>query len=115
MRIPEWVAPEDTYATVSGESREPTWDDRYALIGEVKTADIVTLRFPISERTIKETMGYPYAVDYTLVIKGNTVVFVDPPGKYNPFYQRDRYRDNKVRWVKRQRFVSSIPTLDWHY
>ena len=115
VRIPEWVAPEDAEVTVNGQPRELAWDGRYALIGEVGPGDVAALTVPITERTVKETMGYPYAVDYTLVIKGNTVVFLDPPGEHKPFYQRDRYRDNKVRWVNRQRFVSKIPALDWHY
>ena len=29
----------------------------------------------------------------TAIRKGNTVVHIDPPGKYNPLYQRDKYRD----------------------
>ena len=115
VRIPEWVAVEEVEATVVGHPRELAWDGRYAVIGEVEPGDVAALTFPISERTVKETMGYPFAVDYTLVIKGNTVVFIDPPGEHYPFYQRERYRENEVRWVKRQRFVSSIPTLDWHY
>ena len=115
IRIPEWVAPEEAEAAVNGEPREPAWDGRYARFGDVTLGDVAALSFPIAERTVKETMGYPFAVDYTLVIKGNTVVFIDPPGEHNPFYQRDRFRDNEVRWVKRQRFVSSMPKLDWHY
>ena len=78
-------------------------------VGGVKAADIVALTFPIKERTIKETIG---GVEYTMVIKGNTVVFIDPPGKIYPTYQRAHYRENKVRWVKRERFVSSRP-LHW--
>jgi len=46
------------------------------------------------------------AEEYTLVMKDNTVVSVDPPGKYNPLYQRDHYRENQVRWLKVNRFVS---------
>ena len=45
-------------------------------------------------------------VDYTLVIKGNTVVSVDPPGKFYPLYERKQYRATQVPWRKVERFVS---------
>ena len=44
--------------------------------------------------------------DYTLIRKGNDVVHIDPPGKYGPLYQRDKYRENKVQWKTVERFVA---------
>jgi len=64
--------------------------------------DRVKLTFPIVERTVKTKLGGRL---YTLVIKGNEVVSIDPPGKHYPYYQRDHYRENKARWVNRERFV----------
>ena len=49
---------------------------------------------------------------YTLIRKGNDVVFIDPPGKYCPLYQRDHYRDNTTRWKNAERFVSG-ETITW--
>lgn len=51
--------------------------------------DRVKLTFPIVERTVKTKLGGRL---YTLVIKGNEVVSIDPPGKHYPYYQRDHYR-----------------------
>jgi hypothetical protein len=45
-------------------------------------------------------------------VKGNTVVFMDPPGKWCPLYQRNHYRGNQVRWVERERFVGE-ESLHW--
>jgi len=109
------VTEDETECTVNGQTSALGWDGRYALAGDVMLDDSVTLTFPISERTVKETIGYPFAVDYTLVIRGNTVVFIDPPGEHNPFYRRDHYREDSVRWVRRPRFVWSRPSLEWHY
>lgn len=53
--------------------------------------------------------GVVWCADYTLVIMGNEVVVVDPLGEIYPFYQRSPYRANRVRWVKRRRFVSPEP------
>jgi hypothetical protein len=112
VRIPEWVHPEETACRVNGQARKLRWKDRYAQIGQVDSGDIVALVFPITERTVKEKIG---GVNYTLIIKGNTVVSINPPGKHYTFYQRAHYRENSVRWVKRPRFVWSRPLLQWPY
>ena len=54
------------------------WEGRYAHVGDVKPGDKVAVTFPIEERTVKEKM---WGLDYTMIIKGNSVVFIDPPGK----------------------------------
>ncbi len=112
VRIPEWVTPEETACRVNDQARALTWEGRYAQVGEVKPGDIATLSFPIEERTMKETIG---DADYALITRGSTVVLIDPPGRVHPFYQRGHYRQNSVRWVKRQRFVWSRPSLNWSY
>ena len=105
IRIPEWVQPGQATGTVNGETRRLGWNGRYAQLGDVKPGDVVSLRFPISERTVKETID---GVEYTMGIKGNDVVHMDPPGKNYPYYQRKgHYRENETRWLKRPRFVSS--------
>ena len=112
VRIPGWAATEKTVCKVNEQARELEWDGRYARVGHVKPGDVVVLTFPIEERTVKEKM---WGTDYTMVIKGNSVVFIDPPGKYYPFYQRDHYRQNQVRWVKRRQFVAAQPPIEWPY
>ena len=112
VRVPSWAPQEKTACTVNEQARELDWNDRFADVGDVKSGDVVTITFPIEERTVTERM---WGVDYTMVIKGNSVVFIDPPGKYYPFYQRDHYRQNQVRWVKRKQFVASKPTIRWPY
>lgn len=105
VRIPEWIEnkSEKVICTVNNQIRELKWENRYVNAGEVNQGDEVTVSFPIQERTVKEFIGDKL---YTLVIKGNTVVFINPPGKNCPLYQRNHYRENKVRWRKITRFVS---------
>ena len=105
LRIPEWVKPNDVSGLVNGTQRELTVQGRYALIGYVKSGDLVTITFPIFERTVNTTIGN---IPYTLIIKGNDVVSINPPGKWYPFYQREKYRENHVYWVNRERFVPAI-------
>ena len=104
IRIPEWVKPEEVLCFVNNIPRETNFQGRYAQVGSVESGNVVTMNFPISERTVKTSIG---DVSYTLIIKGNDVVSIDPPGQWHPFYQRTHYRE-KVRWVKRERFVPAI-------
>jgi hypothetical protein len=79
-------------------------------VGAAKPGDIISVTFPIAERTVKETIG---PVAYTLVLKGNTVVSIDPPGKNGPLYQgREKYRKSDVQWKQVQRFVPE-ESIDW--
>jgi len=112
VRIPEWVKPEETTCLVDGQARAVGWDGRYAQIGQVSAGEVVNVVFPIAERVVKERLA---GTNYTMIIKGNSIVFIDPPGRYYPLYQRAHYRENKVRWVKRTRFIASRPSSRWHY
>ena len=104
VRVPEWIASgsADVAAKVNGAVRSVRWEGRYVNVGAAQPGNRITVTFSIAERTIKETIG---AVPYTLVIKGNTVVSIDPPGKLGPFYLRAHYRENTARWRTMRRFV----------
>lgn len=110
VRAPEWIAsgsPQIT-AAVNGVPRGLHWEDRYVHLGDAGPGDRVAVNFPIAERTVKETIG---AVPYTLIIRGNTVVSVDPPGKLGALYQRAACRREEAPRRKVQRFVSDQPLI----
>jgi hypothetical protein len=88
--------------TVNENPVELSFEGRYAIVDLLKSGDLVTFTFPISERTINTAIGNEA---YTLVIKGNDVVSIKPSGILHPLYQREKYRENQARWVKRDRFV----------
>lgn len=104
IRHPEWVKPEEVSCFVNNVPREIVIQGRYVQVGSVEMENVVTMTFPISERIEKTSIG---GVPYTLLIKGNDVVSIDPPGQYHPFYQREHYR-GKVRWTQHERFVPKI-------
>jgi len=103
VRIPEWVEPQDVECSVDGKGRTLTFRDRYALIGKLQEGQVAVLTFPIFERTDKFHLQ---GKDYTIVRRGNTVVSIDPPGKYHPLYQRGHYRSGQTLYRKVTRFVS---------
>ena len=110
VRLPEWVEPKDVKCEVSGKARELTFDGRYANVGEVQEDQVVQVTFPIFERTDRVTIQ---GADYTIVRRGNDVVWIDPPGKYVPFYQRGHYRNGKPLYRKVSRFVSDEDFFWW--
>lgn len=47
-----------------------------------------------------------------LLCKGHDIVYVDPPGKLCPLYQRDHYRDDVTLWKRTTRYLDE-QLLDW--
>ena len=109
MRIPEWVKSDDVCVEVDGRARDISWDGRYAVIGDVKPGEVVKMRFPIAERTEKVWIEKQ---QYTLIIKGNDIIAIDPPGQACPLYDRSHYRLNRTRWKEQLRFASA-EEIEW--
>lgn len=115
LRLPEWVQPHQAAAMVNQQSRKLDFAGRYAQVGPVQQGDLVTLTFPIAERTVTEIIGKDarYSGErYTLILKGNDVVSIDPPGQFCPDYQRSHYRNNEPRRKPLTRFLSA-QNLPW--
>lgn len=105
VRMPEWIATgsPEVQCTIDGKPQAFAWQGRYIDLGEAKPGQYLAVVFPVTERTIKEKIG---AGEYTLVLKGSTVVSIDPPGKICPLYQRERERRGELRWRPVRRFVN---------
>jgi hypothetical protein len=109
VRLPEWVSPEQARYQIAGQECAPRVDGRYARVGAVQPGDVVTVTFPIAERTDQVTIEKQA---YVLTRKGNEVVQVEPGGQAYPLYQRAHYRDLQTRWRKVTRFVGD-ESLCW--
>ena len=104
VRIPEWAPLDQVRCEVDGKARKLTFEGRYARVGKAEKGETVALRFPIRERTDKVSLQG--TGEYTIVRRGNDVVWIDPPGKYFPSYQRGHYRTGQPLYRKVVRFVS---------
>ena len=103
VRIPEWAPLDQVRCEVDGKARKLAFEGRYARVGKAEKGQTVALRFPIRERTDKVSLQ---GTEYTIVRRGNDVVWIDPPGKYFPSYQRAHYRTGQPLYRKVVRFVS---------
>ena len=104
LHTPEWVArqSETLQVQVNGQPRPITWEGRYVEVGAGQPGDVVSMTYPLRLYMIKEQLGDGI---YTLTMKGNTVIDIDPKGRHCPLYQRAHYREDQVRWRKMRRFV----------
>jgi hypothetical protein len=105
LRAPQWVAggSDAVSCRVNNSPRPLHWEGRYLDVGAVKPGDHVALTFPIAQRTVRERIG---PETYSLVVKGTTVISIDPPGRNGPLYQdRLPYSQNQVQWRTVKRFV----------
>ncbi|MBN1918825.1 MAG: glycoside hydrolase family 127 protein [Verrucomicrobia bacterium] len=103
VRIPEGTPREQVACDVNAERRKTAWSGNYVEIGGLKKGDLVTVEFPLLERSLFRVIG---DLPYRLTLKGNTVVGIDPEGRICPLYQRDHYKANKAPMKKMTRFVS---------
>lgn len=104
VRAPEWVNEHsaDIVTQNKDQQRPIRWEGRYLNLGNAKPGDLVSVTFPIPQSSRKETIGN---TPYTLSIKGNTVVNIDPPGINGPLYQRNYYLTPKAPSRKVERFI----------
>jgi hypothetical protein len=114
VRIPNWVTDEEVACTVNGTPRAFTWSGRYIGLGSVNAGDLLQVTFPISERTVYvDFSDRDYPFQYALVLKGNDVVSMDPPGTYRPLFQREHYRETMARWKAVTRVIADETALPW--
>ncbi|MBN1918823.1 MAG: glycoside hydrolase family 127 protein [Verrucomicrobia bacterium] len=102
VRIPEGIPQKHVTCNVNGKTQETVWAGGYLAVGGLKKGDVVTIEFPIEERSLFRVIG---DVPYKLALKGNTVVDINPEGTLYPLYQRDHYRTGKAPMKRVTRFV----------
>ena len=130
VRIPLWVEKDTVGCRIGDRKVEPGWFGRYLRIEHLTPGDVITIEFPIKERTEQWTgpahggwspvlgcwFPQPAAKSpITFKLKGNTIVGISEPIlPGNPLFQSraDKYRADKALMIHVKRFVT--PTvLQW--
>lgn len=130
VRIPLWVDKKTVGCEMGGKRVSPEWFGRYLRIEHLKAGDMVTIEFPMEERTelraTEETLldglpGWPGNVTRTFVFKGNTLTKISPPISSWPLNQEDwylyqgraqKYRADHAPMIEVKRFVTPLH-LEW--
>ncbi len=130
VRIPLWVEKDTVGCRIGDRKVQPGWFGRYLRLDHLKQGDVVTIEFPIKERTEqwtgpsgegwKPVLGcwFPQPAakaPITFKLRGNTIVGVSQPIlPGNPLFQSraNKYRADKAAMIKVKRFVTPI-VLKW--
>ena len=125
VRIPRWADRSAVRCKANGGERPNIWLNNYLLIRDLSPNDVITIEFPIVE-TVERYTEKVYETEYTLRMKGNTVVDISPRGDRPnriadgmddggtfpvntgyPIYQRDHYKANKAPMKTVERYVAA--------
>jgi len=109
VRIPEWTDRDCVTCQVNGRDVPLEWDGNYIQIDSLSAGDQVAVQFPMRETTLIKQIA---EVPYTLKLRGNTVVDIEPKGRIYPLYQRAHMMKGRAPMKKVTRFVSS-DTILW--
>jgi hypothetical protein len=127
VRIPLWVDRKAVRCTVRGEEVRRVWFGGYLHFKDLRPKDVVTIEFPMLERTEVWTLpsGWDWTVPrewlssvkqvHTCRFRGNTLVEITPPlMPGSPLYQGrpEKYKANKSLMKKVTRFVTPL-VLKW--
>ena len=104
VRIPPWTDRAAVRCKVNGDPREFAWSGNYIETQGLRQGDVITIEFPMPQTTVSREIG---GTTYKLMIKGNTVVDIDPKGTVYPLYERQKYTSGKAPLKKVTRFVSA--------
>jgi hypothetical protein len=102
LRIPSWVEKDSVRMNRNGRALQFGWEGRYIAAGPVVTRDIVTVNFPLSEKTTRVQIGEESC---RVRMRGSTVIDIEPRGATYPLYQRAAYRSDQTLWKNVERFV----------
>jgi len=124
VRIPRWVNRGAVRCRVGGVERTAVWLNNYLLVRGLAPQDVVTIEFPMVE-TVERYTEKIYETEFTLRLKGNTVVDISPRrdrpyriadamddgGRFPvntgyPIYRRDHYKADKAPLKTVDRYVA---------
>ncbi len=109
VRIPLWVEKQTVGCQIGAKGVSPEWLGRYLHFVDLKPQDVLTIHFPMAERTEKWTLGDKI---HTFRFRGNTLLEATPP--LSPLYdgRGEKYKGTKAPMRKVKRYVTS-QILEW--
>lgn len=86
VRIPDWAPDAEVQIRVDGRAVPTAWEarpSRYVRVDGVSSGSTVSVHYPLREQAVTERLGGEL---YTTQWKGDTVVGIEPPGRYIPIF-----------------------------
>ena len=88
VRVPEWAPKSETRAYRMRSAVPVEWEGNYVVFANTQEGHQLTVIYPLRIAEIKETVGSLDGTEYRQRWRGNTIVDIDPPGKWLPMFQR---------------------------
>ena len=111
VRIPRWVNKSKVKVERSSRASKLMWTGNNLLLTSLKFNDVITISFPVQERTEKAVLT-ANNTEYTFSFRGNTVVDIQPrtelTGPVYPTYQRDLLKSDTAPMKTKTCFVSDV-------
>ena len=94
--VPGWAAKDQVQTFVDKQPVSLPWDGTYVVFAAVRQGQQLTVTYPLRLAEIKETVGSLDGTEYTERWRGNTIVDINPPGKWIPMFQRPNLESENV-------------------
>lgn len=88
VRVPGWAAHEQVRAFVDQKPVAVTWDGSYVSFPVVQAGQQLTVTYPLRLAEVRETVGSLDGTEYTERWRGNTIVDIQPAGRWIPMFHR---------------------------
>jgi hypothetical protein len=103
VRIPLWVDKSALHSQVGKRKVKNDWFDQYLRFENLKAKDIITIEFPMVEKTERWTL---HGTTRICRFKGNTLIEISPPIHPAAYCRRQRFLDDKAPLKKVTRYVT---------
>ncbi len=85
VRVPEWARKSEVRTFVDKKAVTVVWNGSYVLFDAAKKGQQLTVTYPLRIAEVREPIQ---GVEYTERWRGNTIVHIEPAGKWIPMFQR---------------------------
>jgi len=96
VRIPEWTRKPDVKVFITKKPAVVLWAGNYVIFDHLRPGLQLTVTYPLRIAEIKETVGSLDGTEYTERWRGNTIVHIEPPGKWIPMFERPELESETV-------------------
>jgi hypothetical protein len=85
VRVPEWAQKSEVKAFVNQQPKPLVWEGSYVVFDNPGSKEQLTVTYPLRVAEVREPIQ---GVEYTERWRGNTIVHINPPGKWIPMFER---------------------------
>jgi hypothetical protein len=85
VRVPEWAQKPEVKAFVNKEPKPLLWEGSYVVFEKPEKDQQLTVTYPLRIAEVREPIQ---GVEYTERWRGNTIVHIEPTGKWIPMFER---------------------------